>query len=189
MKEILSEIVADAKRASDVIRSLRDLYREQKGEFRPVDINAVIHETTQLLHSEFAAQHVSPATDCGERVPEVDGNKVQLQQVLVNLIMNAGQAMGEMPPQDRGLRIVTTYDAGSVKAWVEDNGPGIESTSIEGIFEPLATWKPGGTGMGLAISNSIIEAHGGQMWAENRSEGGARVGFTLPVLEGSGTHE
>jgi signal transduction histidine kinase len=113
----------------------------------------------------------------------VDGNKIQIQQVLVNLFMNGIQAMSGLARDDRRLHIATAYDANEVKAWIEDNGSGIDPVNIDSIFQPLATWKPGGTGMGLAISNSIIESHGGRMWAENRPEGGARVGFVLPVLK------
>jgi signal transduction histidine kinase len=114
----------------------------------------------------------------------VDGNWIQIQQVLVNLIMNGIEAMSDTAQDDHRLHIATAYDANEIKAWVEDCGLGIDVDKIDNIFEPLATWKPGGTGMGLAISNSIIEAHGGRMWAENRPEGGARVGFTLPVVIG-----
>jgi signal transduction histidine kinase len=113
----------------------------------------------------------------------VNGNLIQLQQVLINLIMNGIQAMTGLAQNDRHLRIVITQEAKEVKVCVEDRGPGIPADKINYIFEPLATWKPGGTGMGLAISNSIIEMHGGKMWAENIPEGGARVGFLLPVLK------
>jgi signal transduction histidine kinase len=167
-----------------VIRNLREVFREQKGEFLPVDINAVVDETTQLLRSELVIQQVALTAECASVVPKVDGNRVQLQQVLVNLIMNGIQSMSGLARDDRRLRIATAYDANEVKAWVEDNGPGIDPANIDNIFEPLATWKPGGTGMGLAIGNSIIGAHGGKMWAENRPEGGARVGFSLPVGKG-----
>jgi signal transduction histidine kinase len=112
----------------------------------------------------------------------VHGNGIQIQQVLVNLVMNGIQAMSGTARDDRRIHIATAYNANEVKAWVEDKGPGIDANKIDRIFEPLATWKPGGTGMGLAISNSIINAHRGRMWAENRPEGGARVGFALPVL-------
>ena len=181
MTEIMAEIVADAKRAGDVIRNLRQLYREQKVEFLPVDINEIIEETIQLLHSEFIIQRVVLTTEYASSIPWVNGNKVQVQQVLVNLVMNGNQAMSDKARDDRRIHIVTAYDGDEVKAWVEDNGTGIDPDRIDRIFEPLATWKPGHTGMGLAISNSIIKAHGGRMWAENRPEGGARVGFALPL--------
>jgi signal transduction histidine kinase len=182
-EEIIAEIVADTKRAGDVIRNLRELYREQKGEYHPVDINAVADEATHLLHSEFVLQHIVLAKDFSSSIPMVNGNRIQLQQVLVNLIMDSEQAMSDVARDDRQLHITTTYDANEVKVWVEDCGPGIDADKIDRIFEPMTTWKPGGTGMGLAIGNSIIEAHGGRMWAENRLEGGARVGFVLPVLK------
>jgi signal transduction histidine kinase len=115
----------------------------------------------------------------------VGGTRVQLQQVLVNLIMNAAEAMKDTSPDGRLIRVATSHDKDEVRVWVEDSGPGIDADRIDTIFEPLATWKPGGTGMGLAISNSIIEAHRGRMWAENRDGGGACVGFVLPVMKGS----
>jgi signal transduction histidine kinase len=180
----MGEIAADAKRASKVIRSLRELYREQKGESLPVDINSVVDETIILFHSEFILQNVELTTESAPSIPVVDGNWIQIQQVLVNLIMNGIEAMSDTAQDDHRLHIATAYDANEIKAWVEDCGLGIDVDKIDNIFEPLATWKPGGTGMGLAISNSIIEAHGGRMWAENRPEGGARVGFTLPVVIG-----
>jgi signal transduction histidine kinase len=180
---IMAEIAADAKRTGDVIRNLRELYREQKGEFTAVDVNNVVDEVTELLHSEFVIQDAEVTTDCAPSIPPVNGNRVQIEQVLVNLLVNGIQAVSDGERDDRRLRVATVYDASEVKAWVEDSGPGIDEDKIDRIFEPLATWKPGGTGMGLAVSNSIIEAHGGKMWAENRPEGGARVGFALPVLK------
>ncbi|MCK4785351.1 MAG: response regulator [Desulfobacteraceae bacterium] len=178
---IMADIVADTKRAGDIIRNLQELYRKQEGEFLPVDINTVVDETTQLLRSEFVMKHIVLTTECSPSIPMVDGNRIQIQQIFVNLIMNAIQAMSDTARDDRRLHIATAYDANEVKGWVEDCGPGIYACKTDHIFEPLATWKPGGTGMGLAISNSIIEAHGGRMWAENRLEGGARVGFALLV--------
>ena len=181
--EIIADIIADTKRAGDVIRNLRELYSEHKGEHTPVDINSVVEEAIKLMHSEFIMKQVEIIPDLDLSIPLVNGNKFQLQQVLVNLIMNGEQAMSNMAQDDRKLHIATTFDEYEVKLWVNDFGPGIEEDKIDHIFEPLATWKPGGTGMGLAISNSIIEAHGGIMLAENKSEGGAHIGFTLPVIK------
>ncbi len=183
MAEIMAEIVADTKRGGEVIHNLRELFREQKVEFHPLDINVLVDETIQLLRSELVIHHVALTTDCATSMPLVDGNRIQIQQVLVNLIMNSIQAMDGIAPVDRRLQIATAQDAKEVTVWVEDCGPGIDADKIDRIFEPLATWKPGGTGIGLAISNSIVESHGGRMWVENRPEGGARVGFALPVLK------
>ena len=183
LEEILSEIVADTKRGGEVIQNLRELFREQNVEFLAVDINSVVHETTLLLHSEFVLQNVMLKTDLDTTIPLGYGNRIQLQQVLVNLIMNGIQAMGDIERENRRLLIATDFETNEIKVWVDDCGPGIDSDKIDHIFEPLATWKPGGTGMGLAISNSIIQSHGGRMWAENKPEGGARVGFALLVPE------
>ena len=176
--EILAGIVADTKRASDVIRNLRDLYAEQKAEFLPVDLNAIIEDATQLLHSELVERQVTLSTEYSSSIPILDGNRVQLQQVMVNLIVNGCEAMSHLGQDDRRLHIATAYDGGEIDASVEDCGPGIDPEKLDDIFAPLATCKSGGTGMGLAISSS----HGGRMWAENRPEGGARVGFSIPVL-------
>jgi signal transduction histidine kinase len=183
---ILSDIAADSKRAGAVIRNLRDLYREQKVEFTAVDINAVVDETAHLLHSEFVLDRVVFAAECDASAPEVNGNAVQIQQVLVNLVMNGIEAMSVLEREERRLRVSTAFESNEVRVRVEDRGLGIAADKIDRIFEPLATWKPGGTGMGLAISNSIVEAHGGRMWARNRPGGGAQVGFAIPVLDGGG---
>ena len=183
-KEIMADIEEDSKRAGSVIRNLRDLFREQKGEFLPVDINAVVTETEQLLRSEFVLQNVNLTTERARSIPLLNGNKVQIQQVLVNLITNGIEAMQDLAEDDRRLHVATAHDTNNVKVWVEDCGPGIAADKVDRIFEPLATWKPGGTGLGLAVSNSIIEAHGGNMFAENRPAGGARVGFALPLPRG-----
>ena len=186
LEEIMADIVNDTKRAGEVIRNLRNLYREQKVEFIPIDINVVIDETIRLLHSEFVIQNVELTTDCTPSLPLVNGNRIQIQQILVNLIMNSNQAMKGLKKKKRRLHIASAYEGIEVKVWVEDNGTGIKTEFIDKIFEPLLTWKSGGMGMGLAISHSIIESHGGKMWAENRPEGGAQVGFVIPAMKGGG---
>jgi C4-dicarboxylate-specific signal transduction histidine kinase len=182
-KNIITDIIADTKRASDIIRNLREMYREHKGEYISVDVNSIIEDVKKLLHSDFVMKQVKIDYKLALSLPPVNGNKLQLQQVLINLIMNSEQAMSDMRKEDRKIIIITRYDENMVKVWVEDFGPGIDAKKIDLIFLPLATWKSGGTGMGLAIGNNIIEAHGGKMWAENRPEGGARIGFALPVLK------
>ena len=179
--EILSAIVSDTKRASSVIRNLRDMYREHHIETSPFDVNEIVDQTIQLLNSEFISHSLTVTTDLASSMPTVEGNIVQIQQVLVNLSTNAIQAMGNLKKADRRLHIVSAFQKNEIKVLVEDSGQGIDPDKIDSIFEPLVTWKPGGTGMGLSVSSSIIEAHGGKMWAENLSKIGCRVGFTLPV--------
>jgi signal transduction histidine kinase len=183
MTKIVERIIADAKRSRDVIHSLRELYGEQKGKYDPNNINAVVDKTIQLLRSEIVLHQIKLKVECSPALPQLYGNAIQLQQVLLNLMMNAIQALKEVARDNRYLLIKTNHNTNNIKTWVEDRGQGIPPDKIDRIFEPLATWKPGGTGMGLAISNSIIEAHGGKMWAENKPEGGARVGFILPVMK------
>jgi signal transduction histidine kinase len=113
----------------------------------------------------------------------INGNRMQIQQVLVNLIMNSVEAMIDNTRGDRKLYVVALQENDKVKVWVDDNGSGINLDKIDKIFEPLVTWKSGGTGMGLAIGNSIIKAHKGRMWAENKPERGARVGFIIPLYK------
>lgn len=179
--ETLSDIVADTKRAGNVMRSLRDIYREQKGEFTPIEVNLLIEEALELMHGEFVMQDIHLNVQDVPSDVRVDGNRVQLQQVLVNLLLNGAQAMQDLERAERSLAVGVCCEKDGVRVWIDDTGPGIDTDKIGNIFEPLATWKPGGTGMGLAISDSIIRAHSGEMWVENRAEGGARVGFSLPV--------
>ncbi len=183
LAKVMSEIVADAKRAGGVIRGLRELYREHKKDYSPIDINTLVAETTRLLNSEMVLQQVELTSECAESLPRVIGNSVQIQQVLFNLIMNGVQSMESVPRGERLVRVATELRENEVRVCVEDRGPGIDHDKIDSIFEPLATWKPGGTGMGLAISSSIIQAHGGRMWAENGPDGGACVGFAMPVAQ------
>ena len=181
LARVMSEIAADAKRAGDIIHGLSELYREHKEDYALIDINNVVTETTQLLRSEMVLQQVELTTECAASLPMVNGSNVQIQQVLFNLITNGVQAMESVPRGGRLVRVATTLRENQVMVRVEDRGPGIEPDKIDRIFEPLATWKPGGTGMGLALSNAIIVAHGGRMWAQNKPDGGARVGFAIPV--------
>jgi PAS domain S-box-containing protein len=183
LAEIMAEIVADTKRAGDVIRNLRALYREQVGDLTIVDLNVIVEETVRLLRSEIVLRHVSLTTERDPRVLEVLGNKIQIQQVVVNLVINAIQAMQDSDREVRRVRITTAHRGREAEVRVEDRGPGIDTDKIDHIFDPLATWKPGGIGIGLAISNAIIRAHGGRMWAKNRPGSGACVGYTLPLLK------
>ena len=183
MADIIGDIISDAKRAGGVIRNLRDLYRKQNGDFEVVDITSMVEDTLVILHSEFILQNLKVSSSCGEKLMIGHGDRIQLQQVLVNLILNGREAMEGAEVDGRRLDVGASSDGSNVTVWVTDSGPGIDPDKIELIFEPLTTWKPGGTGMDLAISNSIIEAHRGRMIAENRPEGCARVGFVIPTVE------
>lgn len=183
LKEILVEIISDTKRASDVIRNLRELYQNQKIDLYPIEINTIIKGVSKLLHSELVMKGIELTIKNTSFISKVKGNKVQIEQVLVNLIINGIQSMDIMEKGKRKLLVMTSSNAREVKVCVEDKGNGISPDIIDHIFKPLGTWKSDGTGMGLAISNKIIEAHGGRMFAKNITNGGAQVGFVIPLIK------
>jgi signal transduction histidine kinase len=136
------------------------------------------------MNSEFVIKGVNIRMVLSDTLPDVTGNRVQIQQVLINLINNAKQAMQQSAKAGGSISIVTARgNESEVQVQVEDIGPGIDPERLEGIFEPLTTSKTSGLGMGLSISRSIVQAHGGRIWAENRPAGGARISFTLPAVE------
>jgi len=184
IEEILTEIIADTKRSGDIIRNIRDLFVKQETEFNRLDVNAIVEETLRLLNSEFVIHGLTVQQDFCNTLPDVMGNKIQLQQVLINLINNAKQAMQNVATADRSIAIVTERgNEGEVQVRVEDTGLGIDQERLKRIFEAFITFKPGGLGMGLAISRSIVKAHDGRIWAENRPAGETRISFLLPVVE------
>jgi nitrogen-specific signal transduction histidine kinase/ABC-type uncharacterized transport system substrate-binding protein len=184
IEKILTDIVADSKRSGDILRNLRDLFRKQKTEFEPLNVNKTIQETLLILHSEFVIQGLNIHQDLTDTLPAVMGNKVQLQQVLINLFRNANQAMQHTDKKNNSISVITSGGNDSeVQVQVEDTGPGIDPEKLESIFDSLSTLKPDGLGMGLSISRSILQTHGGRIWAENKPSGGARICFTLPAAE------
>lgn len=184
IEEIFTDIVSDGKRSGDILRNLRELFRKQKTKMEALNVNKTIHETLLILHSEFVVLGLNFHQDLTDTLPDVFGNKVQLQQVLLNLFRNAGHAMMQTAKEKRSISVITSRaNKSEVQIQVEDTGPGIVPEKIEDIFEPLTSLTPGGLGMGLSISRSIIQAHGGRIWAENKLSGGARICFTLPAVE------
>jgi PAS domain S-box-containing protein len=184
IEEILTDIIADSKRSGDIIRNVRDLFDKQETEFKRLGVNEIVEETIRLLNSEFVIHDLDIQLDLCDTLPDVMGNKIQLQQVLINLINNAKEAIQNVTKTDRSISVITERrNEGEVQVHVEDTGKGIDQERLKGIFDPLTTFKPGGLGMGLSISRSIVNAHGGRIWAENRSAGGARISFRLPAEE------
>ncbi len=183
LRDILDDIVADDKRAADVIRRLRQLLRKGDLEYTSLDLNEVVADVARLVMSDAAIRNVSIRVEAAPGLPRVRGDRVQLQQVVLNLVLNGLDAMREPGGGDRTLviRTFTDGDAGVVGVAVRDAGPGIAAKDAEHIFDPLYTTKAEGIGMGLAIARTIVDAHGGRLTAANNAEGGATFRFTLPV--------
>jgi PAS domain S-box-containing protein len=189
VREVLQDIVNDNSRAGEVIRRMRSLVKKQEVEFAPVDVAGLIREVATLVHSDAILLNVKLAVETADGLPVVQGDKVQLQQVVLNLLLNAFDAMKECPPTERQVKLSIEHkDAGLIQTAVSDRGPGLSSDKLNKIFEPFYTTKKEGLGMGLSICRSIIEAHGGRLWAENNPDRGATFYFTLPV-EGVQTKE
>jgi signal transduction histidine kinase len=185
IQEILADIAADDRRAGEVIRRMRALLR--KGEYTPaeIEVNDLVDEVIGLIRGEMILQNVSLVLELSPKRLLVHGDRVQLQQVLLNLMVNALDAMKDISGGTRRVVVHTAMLAGerSVEVSVRDSGIGVPDDVPERIFEPLFTTKPHGLGLGLAICRSIIQAHGGRIGSRNNAERGATFWFTLPALE------
>ena len=184
LKETLSDIAASGSRAGDVIRRLRAMLKKEEAQHVPLDVNQLIHEVLQLYRTDLVNRGVVVRPELDHGLPAVVGDRVQLQQVLLNLVINACDAMAGKEAQ---REIVVCTDAaadGRVEASVADLGQGIPPQDLERIFEPFVTTKPQGMGLGLAVCRTIVQAHGGRLWAANRPEGGAILRVALPAIDG-----
>ena len=181
-RDAVSRVVRDAHRAGDVIRSLRALTKKSGPQLTKLDIRDAIEEVLALTRGELQQHGVVLHTDLSAGDRPVLGDKVQLQQVLLNLIMNGIQAMGAVTDRRKELTVsVALAEPGRVQVAVEDTGPGLDPAIAQRIFEPFFTTKSDGLGMGLSICRSIIEAHGGQLWASPRAPHGTAFHFTIPI--------
>ncbi len=181
-RDAASRVVRDAHRAGDVIRSLRSLTRKSGPQLTRLDIRDAIKEVLALTRGESQRQSVVLHTNLAAEGWPVLGDRVQLQQVLLNLIMNAIQAMAAVNDRRRELTVtVARAEPDLVQVWVEDTGPGLDPAIESRIFDPFFTTKSDGLGMGLSICRSIIEAHGGQLRGSSRAPHGAAFHFTIPV--------
>ncbi len=185
VRSILTDIIEDDRRAGDVIQRLRELLR--KGESRPclLDFNAVIRDVARLVASDALIRNVTVALDLAPGPLLVSGDRVQLQQVILNLLLNAMEAVAEAPRHDRMVVVRAEASAGgTLQTTVRDTGSGLREGTEELIFEPFYTTKSGGMGMGLSIARSIVEAHGGHIRVVNNPTGGATVHLSLPRAGG-----
>jgi PAS domain S-box-containing protein len=179
-------ITRDANSAADVVGRIRALFRQAPHPRCSEDVNRLITEVCRLMAAEFIARNTRIETKLEPNLSPVTLDRVQVQQVLVNLIRNGIEAMESVVDRARALQIRSTHDGATVRVEVRDSGPGIQD--VERVFEPFFTTKPQGMGMGLAICRSIVESHGGRLWMANDETQGALVAFTLP-LSASEAHE
>jgi PAS domain S-box-containing protein len=182
-REAVQRIARDGNRASEVIRRIRALIKKSEPVRKPLNLNELIQETVVLTQSELTRKKVLLQTELARDLPCVAADRVQLQQVLLNLVVNAVDSLGAVA-HPRVLHIRTSHsELDAVHIAVDDTGMGIELQQTERLFEPFYTTKSHGLGMGLAISRSIVEAHGGRLWATPNDSRGAKFEFTLPVQE------
>jgi signal transduction histidine kinase len=188
LREILKDIVADDQRAVEVIRRLRQLLKRGEVQSQPLSANEIVEDVYKLLRSELVARNVTVHFELASGLPVLRGDRVELQQVLINLVTNACDAMADMPKEARVLTIRTAPDSNDfVRISVCDAGPGIAEGKLEHVFEPFFTSKPNGLGLGLPVCRTIVNAHGGKLWAEHNSVRGATFHLLLPVTAGGTT--
>jgi PAS domain S-box-containing protein len=180
IRAAINDIMNDNRRAGAVIDRLRALLRKQALVLRPVNVNDVVREVVDFAHSEIIARGVAVTSTLASGAPCVLGDHVQLQQVVLNLLLNACDAMSETPPGQRRLAFTTSVEDGAVHVVVADCGTGIPKDRLDHVFEPFVTFRGKGLGLGLAISRSIVTAHNGSIRAENNANGGATFRCFFP---------
>jgi C4-dicarboxylate-specific signal transduction histidine kinase len=181
VREALAGIVGNADRAGDIIGRIREQIRKAPPRKERFDLNAAIDEVIVLGRSAIIKNRVWVQTRLSEGLFPVHGDRVQLQQVVLNLLLNAVEAMGSVEAAPRDLLISTKQDRTGLLVAVRDSGPGIDPSHIERVFDAFYTTKSSGMGMGLSICRSIVDAHGGRLWAEANEPRGAIFQFTLPA--------
>jgi signal transduction histidine kinase len=181
LEQILGDIENEACRAGDVIDRIRGSLRRQKPSAETLDINAVVMDAVRLVSDDTSARGMDVVTHLSGDRPQAAGDRTQIVQVLINLIMNGTEAMEAVQATQRRLSLYTAREHGEVVISVRDCGRGIKPEDMEQLFDPFFTTRREGMGLGLSIARSIVLAHGGRIWAENNVEGGATFHFSLPA--------
>ncbi len=183
LKDIVKDILQDDRRAGEVIRRIRSLLKKAPYEAKDIDLNDVVRETVEFLSALAIARRVELVSVITPDALPITGDRIQLQQVILNLVVNGIDAMTETPAESRTISIRTSRAEEFAELSVSDRGSGIPEDNLKKVFEPFYTSKAEGMGMGLSIARTIIEAHGGKISAENRDHGGASFRITLPLVQ------
>ncbi len=182
IREVVQGMVHDGERGSEIIRGLRALLKKGEARFESLDVNDLVRDVLKLVNGELRLAGVELATTLTAGLPAIKGNRVQLQQVLLNLIINGCEAMAAVAPKNRQLLVSTEMnDEGAALICVTDGGPGIAPQNLESVFDAFFSTKTNGLGVGLSVSRSIIASHGGRLWAASHPGCGARFCFTVPT--------
>jgi PAS domain S-box-containing protein len=188
LRDALKDMREQGQRAGEIISRIRAMLRKDPGQMSRQDINIAVKEVLEMVHSELVIRRVTPVLLLDPLLPPVNGHGVQLRQVLLNLVINACDAMIDVPARQRQLTIESRRMSDrEVEVSVADSGPGFPDEMLLHAFEPFYTTKAKGLGLGLAICRSIIRTHGGRLFAANNGDGGATLRFTLPVQNGAKT--
>jgi PAS domain S-box-containing protein len=179
VQDALGDMIKDCSRATEIIQRVRALCRKSDPELVSLDLNELIEDTIRLVQREVRDQGITLCQDLCTALPAVRGDRVEIQQVLINLVMNGIEAMGAVDQRNRNLLIRSCQTGDQVLVAVQDAGAGIDAANTDRLFNSFYTTKPGGLGMGLSICRSIIEAHGGKLWASQNVGPGATFQFTL----------
>jgi len=182
LRDIVAGITRDQRCATEVIKRLRNQLGKTPSETREIDLNEAVREVFEFLSATAAARHINLTTSLAVQALHVSGDRMQLQQVILNLVINGIAAiLGSENGERKVIGRTALVDAASAEVTIEDSGPGIPPDKAEQIFEPFFTTKAGGMGMGLSIARTIVESHRGRIWAENRCGGGAIFRFRVPL--------
>jgi C4-dicarboxylate-specific signal transduction histidine kinase len=181
LRDICADIVTEDQRAANVIRRLGALFKRSAPSLALLDVNALVRDTVDLMRTNLLMRHVALVTTLAPDLPPLEGDRVQLQQMLLNLIINAADAMRTLPETGRVMTISSALEAGMIRLCVADSGPGVPAAAMDKLFEPFWTTKAEGMGIGLAVCRSIVAAHQGTLGVENAPEGGAVFCARLPA--------
>jgi C4-dicarboxylate-specific signal transduction histidine kinase len=181
IREIIEDIRKSDQRADEVIRRIRALMRKREIQLQPLNLDETIGDILRFVAADAMQRRIRVRREAGARLPPVLGDRIHLQQVLLNLIVNAMDAMADTPESAREIVVEVRAAEGAVEVAVTDRGHGIAAEELTHIFDSFVTTRASGMGVGLSVARSIVESHGGRIWAENNAAGGATFRFSVPL--------